>query len=44
MQGNNLQDLMKSGPHGKMGMMAFGLGQNEKGKKVARAAQVMCDL
>lgn len=28
----------------KMGMMAFGMGENEKGKKVARAAKMSMDL
>ncbi|XQJ29965.1 hypothetical protein NXY56_006029 [Leishmania guyanensis] len=31
-------------PGGSIGMMAFGMGENEKGKKVARAAKLSYDL
>ncbi|KAG5468938.1 hypothetical protein LSCM4_02331 [Leishmania orientalis] len=31
-------------PGGSVGMMAFGMGENEKGKKVARAAKLSYDL
>ncbi|KPA76845.1 putative mitochondrial hypothetical protein [Leptomonas pyrrhocoris] len=42
-----LQSALQSGdgmPGGSMGMMAFGVGENEKGKKVARAAKLSYDL
>lgn len=42
-----LQSALQGGdgmPGGSVGMMAFGMGENEKGKKVARAAKVYYDL
>ncbi|GET91761.1 hypothetical protein, conserved [Leishmania tarentolae] len=42
-----LEAALKGGdgiPGCSVGMMAFGMGENEKGKKVARAAKVYCDL
>lgn len=42
-----LQSALQGGdgmPGGSMGMMAFGMGENEKGKKVARAAKLSYDL
>ncbi|KPI86860.1 hypothetical protein ABL78_4050 [Leptomonas seymouri] len=42
-----LQSALQSGdgmPGGSMGMMAFGVGENERGKKVARAAKLSYDL
>eukprot|EP00672_Neobodo_designis_P020929 CAMPEP_0174829096 /NCGR_PEP_ID=MMETSP1114-20130205/1728_1 /TAXON_ID=312471 /ORGANISM="Neobodo designis, Strain CCAP 1951/1" /LENGTH=185 /DNA_ID=CAMNT_0016062839 /DNA_START=41 /DNA_END=594 /DNA_ORIENTATION=- len=47
MQGGNMGDLMKNmgggsgGP--KIGMMAFGQGENERGKRVNRAAKMVFD-
>lgn len=40
---SDLRSQMASGAGPKMGMMAFGLGENEKGKKVARAAAMVRD-
>lgn len=41
---NAMQNMGQGGGDGpKMGMMAFGVGENEKGKKVARAAKVVVD-
>lgn len=41
----SLLNNLRSGAGGmKMGMMAFGMGENEKGKKVARAAKMSVDL
>ncbi|KAG5494984.1 hypothetical protein JKF63_02036 [Porcisia hertigi] len=42
-----LQSALQGGdgmPGGSVGMMAFGMGENEKGKKVARAAKLSYDL
>lgn len=42
-----LQSALQGGdgmPGGSMGVMAFGMGENEKGKKVARAAKLSYDL
>ena len=42
-----LQSALQGGdgmPDGSVGMMAFGVGENEKGKKVARAAKLSYDL
>ncbi|CAD2217846.1 hypothetical protein AGDE_01771 [Angomonas deanei] len=42
-----LQSALQNGdgmPGGQMGMMAFGVGENEKGKKVARGAKLSYDL
>lgn len=48
---DSIQSMMQSalqgnvsGLGGKMGVMAFGLGENERGKKVARAAQMSYDM
>lgn len=48
--GNGLESLLNNlstatgGGGMKMGVMAFGMGENEKGKKVARAAKMSVDL
>ncbi|KAK7197268.1 hypothetical protein NESM_000673300 [Novymonas esmeraldas] len=42
-----MQSALQGGdgmPGGSVGMMAFGMGENEKGKKVARAAKLSYDL
>eukprot|EP00744_Colponema_vietnamica_P023467 GILI01033958.1.p1 GENE.GILI01033958.1~~GILI01033958.1.p1 ORF type:complete len:205 (+),score=74.13 GILI01033958.1:73-687(+) len=40
---STLQGMGNGGMPGGMGMMAFGIGQNENGKRVAKAAKVMVD-
>jgi hypothetical protein len=39
-----MQNMGGGGEGGKIGVMAFGHGENEKGKKVARGAKIMMDM